>query len=186
LYIFRIMCHSHVVVIGQICNKNVANVQIFRRDTRDRYGDSSHFPHWRVLQVLSGPEYIKGPHTSRALLSATVPLRAYQSRAHFWLRASPTGRRKQMLSDRLCARGRKMRLHPALVGRCIVSGPSTETEMWCKYAARLRLRGRCAVAPSVVSLLPRACLVAILARADANVSTTTAWKGNRRSGNRVD
>jgi hypothetical protein len=72
------------------------------------------------------------------------------------------GRRKQTMCDRLRSRGPKMLLHPAPTGRHIVYRASAATQTRRKYAARLRLCRRCAVAPSVRSLTPRDSLAATL------------------------
>jgi hypothetical protein len=79
-------------------------------------------------------------------------------------------RRKRdfVVCNRLRMRGSEMHLHHAPMGRLIVSGTSAATQTQRKYAARLRLHGRCAVTPSVRSLVPLARLAVTLARAGAN------------------
>jgi hypothetical protein len=62
------------------------------------------------------------------------------ARAYF--RAYPTGRSKQMLSDRLRPPGRKMRLEHAPVGRRIVFGPSAATQTKRIFAPGMH-RGGC-------------------------------------------
>jgi hypothetical protein len=84
------------------------------------------------------------------------------ARAYF--RAYPTGRSKQMLSDRLRPPGRKMRLEHAPVGRRIVFGPSAATQTKRIFAPGMHRGGRCTDAPNDRSLFHRVHLAVSLYR----------------------
>jgi hypothetical protein len=74
---------------------------------------------------------------------------------------------------------------PSPAGRRIVSVPSVETQTRRKNVAHLRLRGRCAAAPSVHSLLIRPTWQRPWIE-PARIKAQQLPRGNHRSDNRAD